>query len=369
MKILFCGGGTGGHILPIIAVVREMKNQAEGPGPEFFYMGPKDDFAEMLLSQEQMKVYRIFSGKVRRYSFLQSLPSNLLDIFITMPLGIVQAFFRIFLLGPDLIFAKGGYGSIPSAIAGWILRVPIVLHESDVVPGLANRIVGKLASQIFVSFPNTQYFLKNKVTQVGNPIRSAILTGSKKEAATLFHLKGGKPVLLLIGGSQGAQRVNDMLLVILQDLLKDYEIIHQTGERNFKQVSKEANVVVAKELMEYYHPVAFLKETELRHAYAASDLIVSRAGSGSIFEIAALGKPSLLIPLTHAAQNHQIENAYAYQKTGACIILEENNVTPRFFQERVQYLLSDQARLQEMSQAALGFAKPQAAAVIAKYLL
>ncbi|MDP4007372.1 MAG: UDP-N-acetylglucosamine--N-acetylmuramyl-(pentapeptide) pyrophosphoryl-undecaprenol N-acetylglucosamine transferase, partial [bacterium] len=292
-----------------------------------------------------------------------------LDVFIKVPLGLFQAFFRIFILGPDIIFSKGGYGSVPSAVAGWILRVPIILHESDVVPGLANRIVARFASELFVSFPDTQYFPKDRVTQVGNPIRGEMLTGSKEEAKRLFNLQGKKPVVLLLGGSQGAQRVNDMLLTILDEALKTYEIIHQTGEKNFAEIAAEAETVMAKERRGLYHPVAFLKETELRHAYAATDLIVSRAGSGSVFEIAALGKPSILIPLSEAAQNHQIENAYTYQKTGACIVLEENNLTPHFFLERVHSLFADKGKLQKMSQAALNFAKPEAGKVIAKYII
>lgn len=369
MKVLFCGGGTGGHILPIIAITRDIKRLAGESAPEFFYMGPKDEFSEMLLAQEQMKIYRIFSGKVRRYDLLRSLPKNLLDMLVKIPLGVLQAFFRIFILSPDLIVSKGGYGSVPSAIAGWILRVPIILHESDIVPGLANRIVGRFASQIFVSFPDTQYFPKDKVTRVGNPIRGAMLTGSKEEARRLFELQGGKPIILLIGGSRGAQRVNDMLLVILGELLKEYEVIHQTGEKNFRQVREEAKVAASKDVMPFYHPMAFLKETEMRHAYAACDLVVSRAGSGSVFEIAALGKPSIMIPLPEAAQNHQIENAYAYQRSGACIVLEENNLTPHFFLERVRYLFSDKAELEKMGQAAKAFAKPQAGETIATYIL
>ena len=369
MKILFTGGGTGGHILPIIALTREMRVETKNIPLEFFYMGPKDEFSEMLSSQEGIKTYHILSGKFRRYDFFKSLPKNLLDVFVKMPIGIIQAFFRIFVLSPDIIFSKGCYGSVPPAIAGWTLRVPIILHESDVVPGMANRIVARFASEIFVSFPNTKEFPKNKVVEVGNPIRKEILTGSKEEAKRLFNLQGTKPMLLLLGGSQGAQRVNDMLLVILDEALKEYEIIHQTGEKNFSQVKAEADVVVAKERKPFYHPVAFLKETELRHAYAASDLIISRAGSGSVFEIAALGKPSILIPLPEAAQNHQIENAYAYQRTGACIVLEKNNLTPHFFLERVRSLFANKAELEKMAQAAKNFAKPEAGKVIAKYII
>jgi UDP-N-acetylglucosamine--N-acetylmuramyl-(pentapeptide) pyrophosphoryl-undecaprenol N-acetylglucosamine transferase len=370
MKILFTGGGTGGHVLPIIALVREIRLQADKKPLEFLYMGPKDSFAQMLLEQEGIATYRVLSGKVRRYDFVKSIPRNLLDVFVKLPIGFLQAFFRIFVLAPDLIVSKGGHGSVPSALAGWLLRTPVILHESDIVPGMANRVVGKFASQIFVSFPNTQYFPKNKMTQVGNPIRRKIvLTGSKEEAKQLFHLTGTKPVILITGGSQGAQRINDMLLAILNNALQDYEIIHQTGESNFTQVQAEAEVVAGKDLRQFYHPIGFLKETQLRHAYAAADLIISRAGSGSIFEIAALKKPSILIPLPEAAQNHQIENAYAYQSTGACMVLEENNISPNFFLERVHYLFSDPKELENMRQAAINFARPEAGRIIAKYII
>jgi UDP-N-acetylglucosamine--N-acetylmuramyl-(pentapeptide) pyrophosphoryl-undecaprenol N-acetylglucosamine transferase len=207
------------------------------------------------------------------------------------------------------------------------------------------------------------------MVQVGNPIRKEILIGSRQEAQELLHLQGDKPIILFMGGSQGAQRINDMLLVVLNEMLKDFEIIHQAGDKNFAQVSQEAKTVVNKELLLYYHVVPFFKEPELRHVYAATDFIVSRAGSGSIFEIAALGKPSILIPLPEAAQNHQIQNAYEYANTGAAIVLEEANLTPHFFLEKLKYLLSSPSELAKMSQAAFQFARPGAATTIAKYLI
>ena len=369
MKILFTGGGTGGHILPIIAVARELRKQTDSKNLEFLYMGPKDDFAEILLTQEGIKVYHTLAGKVRRYGGFKTLLPNLFDTFIKTPLGISQALFRLFLLSPDLIFSKGGYGALPVTIAGWILQVPIFLHESDMIPGLSNRIGGAFASQIFVSFPHTSFFSAKKMVQVGNTIRKEILIGSKQEARELLKLQGDKPIILFMGGSQGAQRINDMLLVVLDEMLKDFEIIHQAGDKNFSQASQEAKVVVSKEHSPYYHVVSFFKEPELRHVYAATDFIVSRAGSGSIFEIAALGKPSILIPLPEAAQNHQIQNAYEYANTGAAIVLEESNLTPHFFLEKLKYLLSSPSELTKMSQAALQFAKPEAATTIAQHLI
>ena len=369
MKILFAGGGTGGHILPIIAVARELKRSYPGKDMELFYIGPEDRFGDILLSQEGIRTFVVKAGKVRRYWGPTALLHNLSDILLNTPLGICKAFKILFFLSPDLIFSKGGYGAIPATVAGRMLGIPIFLHESDIVPGKANLAAEKFALEIFTSFPFTQNFPPKKILLVGNPIRSRILSGSLLDATQIFQLVGGKLILFIMGGSQGASRINDMLLNILDEALNEFEIIHQTGEANFKTVAEEARVVISEANLPYYHPVAFLDENELRHAYAAANFIVSRAGSGSIFEIASLGKPSILIPLPESAQNHQMKNAYAYASTGAAIVLEEANMKPHFFLERIRSIIFDQTEMERMSQAALRFAKPDAARIIADYIL
>ncbi|OHA64551.1 MAG: hypothetical protein A2843_02480 [Candidatus Wildermuthbacteria bacterium RIFCSPHIGHO2_01_FULL_48_27b] len=369
MKILFAGGGTGGHILPIIAVARELKRSYPSEDMELYYMGPEDRFGDVLLSQEEIKAFTVKAGKFRRNKSIGTFFHNLGDMLFVVPLGICKAFKILFFLSPDLIFSKGGYGAIPATVAGKLLRVPVFLHESDIIPGKANLAAEKFALEIFTSFPFTRQFPPKKILLVGNPIRNRLLTGSREEAAQWFQLVGDKPVLLIMGGSQGAQRINDMLLVILDTALSQFEIIHQTGEANFRTVDEEAKVVISEANLPYYHPVPFLNENELRHAYAAAEFIVSRAGSGSIFEIAALGKPSILIPLPESAQNHQVENAYAYANTGAAIVLEEANLKPHFFLERVNSVVFDPMETQRMSEVALRFAKPDAARIIADYLL
>lgn len=367
MKILFTGGGTGGHILPLVAVIRELRKLQKGIG--FFYMGPEDDFKEMLLSQEQIKILRVIAGKIRRYTNPIAILQNFFDIVFKIPFGFLEAFWKIFFLAPDVIFSKGGYGAIPATIAGWLLRVPIFLHESDSFPGKTNQIAGHFAVKIFTSFPQTRHFPLKKIILVGNPVRTELLVGSKQEAIEIFKLKGGKPLILILGGSQGAQKINDVVLTILNELIQNFEIIHQTGEKNFKQVQAEARAVLAPGNEQYYHAAPFLKEPELRHAYAATDLIVARAGSGTIFEVAALGKPSILVPLLGSAQNHQSQNAYAYESTKACAVLEEPNLTPHFFLEKLKHVLSTPQELSLMSQAALAFARPDAAKTIARYLV
>ena len=164
-------------------------------------------------------------------------------------------------------------------------------------------------------------------------------------------------------------KINDFVLLILNNLLKDYEIIHVTGTQNLKQTSNEALVIEDTDLQKYYHPIGFLDEEKIKHAYKAADLIISRAGSGSIFEIAAVGKPSILVPLPSAAGNHQAKNAYAYAENGAAMVIEQENLTPNFFIENVELLLLHPEKLEAMKQAALAFAKPLAARSVAREIL
>ena len=389
MKIVLTGGGTGGHVFPLIAVVREIKSlylqkrlqesrDVFGELKEkrhlkveelnLYYLGPRDEFSLILLAQEGVRTKEISAGKIRRYLTAKTLLENGVDIFFRVPLGIIQSFFNLFFFAPDLIFSKGGYGSFPVVLAGWLLRIPIFLHESDVDPGLSNQILSRFTKKIFVSFPKTERFPLSKMILVGNPIRKEILTGDPKEAQELFKLVGAKPVLLIMGGSQGARRINDLILAILPNLLGDFEVLHQIGEKNFLKVKAEAEVTVANETEKFYHPFAFFREEEVKQAYAAANLIIGRAGAGVIFEIAAVGKPSILIPLPEAAQGHQLKNAYAFAAVGAAIVLEESNLTPNFFLDKLKYLFSRPQDLEKMSQAAAKFAKPEAAKEIARYL-
>jgi UDP-N-acetylglucosamine--N-acetylmuramyl-(pentapeptide) pyrophosphoryl-undecaprenol N-acetylglucosamine transferase len=250
-----------------------------------------------------------------------------------------------------------------------MLGVPIFLHESDVIPGAVNRFLAHFALEVFTSFPNTPYFPKKKIILVGNPIRRELLEGNLETARNFFGLSGKKPILFILGGSQGAQRINDLILEILPDLLRDFELIHQCGKKNFQQVEAEAKVVTPPELLKFYHLFPFLNEEELKNAYLASDLIISRAGSGVIFEIAAFGKPSILIPLPESAQEHQIKNAYTFAQSGATIVIEEENFTGHFFLERLKYLFSYPRILEKMSFCARDFSRPRAAQIIATYLL
>lgn len=368
-KILFTGGGSAGHIFPIVAIVRELRKM--GFEAKFFYCGPRDDFASIILSQEDIKIKWVLAGKIRRYFGWKSVLQNIVDVMLRTPLGFIQAFFHVFALAPDFIFSKGGYGSLSTVLAGAILQTPIMLHESDAAPGLANRFMSKFTHKVFVAFPvaQTEYFSQEKMISVGNPLRTELLAGDKEKAKEYFNLVGGKPLILVLGGSQGAQAINDLMLAILPEILNDFEIIHQTGGKNLEQVKAEAKVVVGQELLKYYHPVGFLKEIELRDAFEECDFVVSRGGSGTIFEIAASRKPSILIPLPLSAQDHQLKNAYAYAQHRAAVVMEEANLTPRFFIEKIKYLFANPDELKKMSQTAQEFARPEAAKTVAQYII
>jgi len=367
MRILFTGGGTAGHIFPIISIAREIKKSYPKKRIDFYYVGPKDQFAEELFKKEGIKIKKILAGKFRRYFSFQ----NIIDIFIKTPLGILQALYYVFTISPDLIFSKGGYGSIPISFAGWLLLAPIFLHESDVSPGLANRISNFFSIEVFTSFPvkKTEYFPKKKMIAVGNPIRKEILEGSILEAKSQSNLTGEKPIIFVLGGSQGAQNINDKILLGLNDFLRDFEIIHQTGQNNFSKMASESELIADKKLIKYYHPYPFLNEIAMANAYKACDFVISRAGAGSIFEIAAAGKPSILIPLPSSAQDHQVKNAYAYLETGACVVLEEANFTSNFILQKIKFLISDKNSLNLMTEAAKSFAKPQAGKIVANYIM
>lgn len=368
MKVLFAGGGTGGHTFPIIAVARELKKMDSSL--DLHFVGPKKEVVPDLFKKENIKVKRVHSGKMRRYGGFGPRLSNFIDIFFKIPFGTLQSFFYIFILSPDVIFSKGGYGAIPPTLAAKILQVPIFLHESDIAPGMANRFLSRFALEIFISFPKTEFFPVEKIILVGNPVREDLFVPpSRKEMLDCIKLKGEKPVIFILGGSQGSERINDLTLQILPRLLSNFEVIHQCGTANYDNISVESDFLITDEAKESYHLFPFLNENELRCAYHSADIVVSRAGSGSIFEIAAAGKPSILVPLSGSAQNHQSKNAQSYSDLGCAMVIEEENLTPHFFLQKTVALMKSPSVRRNMSNQTGKFAKPRSAKIIAEYII
>ena len=308
MKILLAGGGTGGHFYPVIAVARALKDAAERErlvSLDLSYMSDAP-YDARLLKEEEIKFIKVPAGKIRRYFSVL----NFFDVFKTA-WGVLRAIFKIYADFPDVIFAKGGYASFPALAAAKFFRIPLVIHESDLVPGRVSRWASKFAARIAISFPESvEYFPEERAALTGNPIRRQVLGGSPEEAREIFSLEGAAPVLLILGGSQGAQKLNDVILEILPELVKSWQVIHQTGRANFDEVKLRAGLILeSSQVRARYHPHPFLDEGGLRNASKAAFAAIARAGAGTIFELAAWGLPAILIPLSHAAQDHQRANA------------------------------------------------------------
>lgn len=366
MRVLFAGGGTGGHFFPLIAVARELKRVAESEqilDLELFYMGP-NDFGVEILDQEEIRPIIVNTGKFRRYFSLL----NIFDLFRVI-IGVIRGIWLTYLIYPDVIFSKGGYGALPAVMGALVLRIPLIIHESDAIPGRVSRFSARFARRIGVAFPSAvSYFPKEKTAVVGVPIRKRILGGLKKNAKEALEIFSDRPVIGFLGSSQGAEKINQVILGALKELAGDYEIIHQTGTEHVEAVKGEASVILEFSHKERYHPYGFFDEQDYRDFFQASDLIVSRASS-AIFEIAAWGKPAILIPLPHAAQNHQRKNAYEYAGRGAAVIIEESNLTPQVLIAEIRKVLTRPELAQKMRLAAQGFARIDSAELVAREVL
>ncbi len=367
MRILFTAGGSGGHVFPIIAVIRELKRIAEEErilDLELFYMGPKD-FGQEQLRAEDVLIIPIIAGKIRHYVSFR----NFIDFFRIIG-GTFQAIWNTFLITPDVVFSKGGYGAFPAVVAAAVLRIPLIIHESDSIPGKVNKFAGHFAKRIGIAFTGAAaFFPEKKVALVGIPIRKRILGGNRDVAGENLQIFSELPVIGIIGGSQGAARLNDAALGILKELAEHYEVLHQTGPKNFQDVTQEASVILEFGHKEHYHAFEFLDEAGLRDFYVTSDLIISRSGASSIFEIAAWGKPSILIPIQNSAQDHQRKNAYEYAAAGACIVIEEPNLSPHVLFAEIKKVLDNPELLATMRAAAQKFSRIDAAELIAREIL
>ena len=368
MKIVFTGGGTGGHFYPIIAVAQKTNQIIDKEkiiGPKLYYISDSPYDKEMLF-ENGLLYEEINAGKMRTYFSLQ----NFFDLFKTF-FGILNAIFKIFSIYPDVIFGKGGYASFPTLFAARILNIPVVIHESDSAPGRVNLWSGRFAKRVAVSFKEAaEFFPAKTVAWTGQPIRSEIEKSSdKKEALDYFKLESNIPVIFVLGGSQGAELINNTILDGLPRLLQNYQIIHQTGIKNFKNVTGRADVILTDgKNKSRYIPLAFLNNLQMKMAAGASTIIISRAGS-TLFEIASWGVPSILIPFTESNADHAKKNAFAYARAGACSVVEEINMTANILSSEIERIVGDKSVLDQMAKSTREFYKPDAAAKIARELV
>ncbi|MBM3281376.1 MAG: UDP-N-acetylglucosamine--N-acetylmuramyl-(pentapeptide) pyrophosphoryl-undecaprenol N-acetylglucosamine transferase [Candidatus Harrisonbacteria bacterium] len=314
-RILLCGGGSGGHIFPLVAKVEAMDGQAE-----FYYAGPDDRYRNYL---EQIGVicFTVYGAKLRRYFSLK----NILDFFLFF-FSFLQAIYVIFRVWPDEIYSKGGPGALPVVVIGWLFQVPVTIHESDTIPGLTNRISARFATRIEVSFSYAKKYFSNpkKVVVVEHPIRQQALSGlslSQKEAKERLGFDPKKKLLVVVGGSMASTRINKVVFQALMTLgEKGWQILHQVGETDWLEAKRMK--------ADFYKPMKFIEEMGV--AYQAADVVLSRAGS-SLFEIAAYKKPMILVPLPEAANDHQSRNAAEAKKMfpGVTVFTEEEYIVDK----------------------------------------
>lgn len=371
MKIVFAGGGTGGHFYPLIAIAESVKKVAREQhlvAPKLFYIAPTA-FDEEALFENEIRFISCPAGKWRRYFSLQ----NFTDLFVSA-IGLVQAWFTLFSLFPDVVVSKGGYASVPVTLAAKLLGIPVIIHESDAKPGRANLMASKFARRIAVTFSETaSYFpekVRGKVARTGIPIRSLIQQPEREGAHAHFAVDPALPTILILGGSSGAERVNDVVLETLPELTAFANVIHQTGKDLFRGAEATAKVVLGGTAhANRYHPFPYLNALSMRYAAGAADLVISRAGMTAIAEIALWKKPSILIPIPETISHDQRTNAYAYARSGAAIVLEEGNITGHLLLSEAKRVLTTPGVKEDMAEKTSAFANADAGRVIAEEIV
>lgn len=323
-RIILTGGGTAGHVTPNIALLPRLKEL----GYDIQYIGSYNGIEKELIEQFQIPYHGISSGKLRRYFSTQ----NFTDPFRVIK-GFSEANKLIKELQPDVIFSKGGFVSVPIVMAGKRNKIPTIIHESDMTPGLANKIAIPTATKICCNFPETLKFLpKDKSILTGSPIRQELLTGDKRAALKLCGFTDDKPVILIIGGSLGSVVVNNAIRLILPELLEEFQVIHLCGKGKVDDTLKELNG---------YAQFEYIKD-ELKDIFAISNIVISRAGANAICELLALRKPNLLIPLSaNASRGDQILNAHSFEQQGFSVVIEEEELSKEILLESIKKLYLD----------------------------
>jgi len=362
---------TGGHFYPIIAVaeaINELAQKEKVLDPKLYFMAP-DPYNKQELFDHDIEYVAAMAGKRRINPKGISKLLNFIDLF-KMGIGVISAILKIYFIMPDVIFSKGGFGSFPALVASRIFRIPVVVHESDSTPGRVNAWAGKFADKIALSYKEAAiYFPKDKTAYTGNPVRKEIREPLINGAFEYLHLEKDVPVILILGGSQGGRIINDAILTSLPQLVNSYQIIHQTGKKNFEEVKRTAHVVLENSNFESrYHPYDYLNTLSMRMAAGAASLIISRGGS-TIFEIALWGAPSILIPITESNGDHQRKNSYNYARESGAVVIEEENLTPEIITHEIERILTNKELVKSMSERAKKFAREDSSELIAREIL
>lgn len=353
MKIVITGAG-GGHFYPLIAVVERMRKEAfiqKIVQPDVYFLSDRP-YDEKALFASQIKFIQIPAGKLRVYPSFETV----LDMFRTA-YGIVVALVKLYTLYPDVVFAKGGYASFPTLFAARLLSIPVIVHESDTVPGRTTQWAGKFATRVALSYPEAApFYPKDRTALTGQPIRDALLPPDD-----LDRVYGAKerPVILILGGSQGSKNINDAVVRVLPELLNSYDIVHQTGEANVEDMKKLTDSVLKDHPhKDHYFINGFI---DVGIFYPKTDFVITRAGS-MLFEIALWQIPMLIVPIPETVSRDQRSNAYAMAGRGVAEVLEENNLSPTVIISEINRILGNEEVYTKMSQAGKQFENSRSAA-------
>jgi UDP-N-acetylglucosamine--N-acetylmuramyl-(pentapeptide) pyrophosphoryl-undecaprenol N-acetylglucosamine transferase len=317
-KILFTGGGSAGHVTPNLALIKKFQQE----GWEVNYIGSQTGIEKEIITKLAIPYYAIATGKLRRYFSWQNFIDPWKIIF-----GIIQAFILIRKLKPNAVFSKGGFVAFPVVVAAWINRIPTIIHEADLTIGLANRLCLPFATKICVAFPETIAQIKNKEKAIitGIPIREDFFRGSVERGRTICGFTSDKKILLVFGGSLGADQINKVVRQLLPNILERFQIVHVCGEG---KIDPNCNYTG-------YRQFAYLHE-EFPDILAAADLVISRSGANSLYELIALRKPNILIPLAKtASRGDQILNAKYCAERGFSVVIFQEQLTPELLLEKI----------------------------------
>lgn len=365
-RIVFTGGGTGGHIFPGIAVAEVLQQERR---VSIAWIGSKNGSDQTYVRSAGIPFYGIPAGKLRRYFSLQ----NLADVFKIIA-GFFASVIILLRLKPDCLFSKGGFVSVPPCAAARLLKIPVITHECDFSPGLATKINTRFAANIFVSYAKTVSFfpeaLQKKITVTGNPVRMQFYAADPEVGKAFIGYAGDKPILFVQGGSLGALQINLLIEQTITFLTEHFFVVHQTGAQHRRQGEEISARLVREhpELSSRYRCFPFITE-QMSNVLAASTLVVSRAGANTIWEAAAAGKPLILIPLEKgSSRGDQVENAAFFAEQGAAVVLSSREAVPDVLSEKLTQLLEHPEQLSAMAQASAALACDNPAVKIAHLL-
>ena len=364
MRVLVSGGGTGGHIYPALAVAMQLREEYQA---EILFLGSDDGLETEIVPAAGFRLATIKAGKLRRYISWETITGVM-----RVPVGMIEAINLVGQFRPGVAFTSGGYVAVPAGLAARFERVPLMMHQQDVPPNLSNRLVAPLATRISVAFADSlTYFPARKTLQLGNPLRQAMLDVRQtppQEARRALGFERQEPLLLVTGGSQGARHLNQTVGKALPDLLAHCQVLQISGNALYnetRELSESALAAQDEAVRRRYRLVAYLNE-EMPLALQAADLVLCRSGASTLSELAALGKPSILVPLPPAiGSSPQEANAEMFGRNQAARVMKDGDLKPQVLVENVTSILASSTLLEAMSNAASSFAKPQAAQEIA----